>query len=172
MPFWRVYYHLVWATKNREPFITAEIEQRVHSYLVNKAIEIGLYVYAIGGWYDHVHLVVAIPPKLAIADAVKRLKGASSFDLNYQLNLGSRFSWQRGYGVFTLGESQRSRAEEYVRNQKEHHSRQTTNYWLERVDEVDEGPMLKGLVADPVLPLRRALRESELVYGTEDDFPF
>nr|NIT51817.1 IS200/IS605 family transposase [candidate division Zixibacteria bacterium]NIW43533.1 IS200/IS605 family transposase [Gammaproteobacteria bacterium]NIX54627.1 IS200/IS605 family transposase [candidate division Zixibacteria bacterium] len=63
MAFHRLYFHLIWATKNREYLIQPNIEKRLYSYLVNKAAELGVYTYAINGWYDHIHLVVAIPPK-------------------------------------------------------------------------------------------------------------
>ena len=83
MPFWRTYYHLVWATKNREPLIQPAIERRLYAYLLNKARELEVRVYAINGWFDHVHLVGSVPPKHAVAYVVKRLKGASAFDLNH-----------------------------------------------------------------------------------------
>lgn len=171
MPFWRTYYHLVWATKNREPLIQPEIEPRLHSYLVNKAYELGIQVYAINGWLEHVHLVASIPPKHAVAYVVKRLKGASAFDLNQAGKLDTHFKWQRGYGVLTLGEKQRPYAIKYVRNQKEHHRQQTTNSWLERFDEFDEGPPHEGLPLSAVPGV--VIREPDPVYQVRDDeFPF
>jgi len=79
MTFWRNYYHLVWATKNREHLITAELEKALYAYIVSKADEIGIIVYAINGWYDHTHLVGAIPPKLAVAEVVKKLIRSKQF---------------------------------------------------------------------------------------------
>jgi REP element-mobilizing transposase RayT len=149
VPFWRLYYHLVWATKNREPLIQHGLEDRLYAYLVLKAAELGVYVYAVNGWEDHVHLIVAIPPSLALAGVVKRLKGASSHELNLPLGLESAFAWQRGYGALSLGERQRPDAEAYVRNQKAHHSQQSANAWLERYAEFDEGPTQAGLTPSP-----------------------
>lgn len=171
MPFWRTYYHLVWATKNRIPFIQHDIEPRLYSYLVNKAREIGVRVYEVNGWVDHVHLIASIPPKHAVAYVVKRLKGASAFDLNQSGALDDHFNWQRGYGVLTLGERQRAVAEAYVRNQKQHHGRQTTNSWLERMDEFDEGPADEGIDPSRIPPI---LRESDVVYNVIgiDESPF
>ena len=173
MPFWRNYYHLVWATKNRNPLIQPDIEPHLHSYLLHKAKELDVRVFAINGWTDHVHLIVSIPPKLSVSDVVKRLKGASAHDLNHVIGVESHFQWQRGYGVLTLGERQRDRAEAYVNNQKEHHGRQTTNDWLERVDEFDEGPPDEGLAPNGVAPV---LREKQILYDSEDwaanEFPF
>ena len=119
MSFWRTYYHIVWATKNREALITPEIEPRLYAYIVNKAAELGVYVYALNGWIDHVHIVAASPPKEAIAHVVKTLKGSSSHDLNQQGVLDTLFAWQRGYGVLSLGSRQLADAVAYVRRQKE-----------------------------------------------------
>ena len=171
MPFWRIYYHLVWATKNRLPVIDSTIEPRLFAYLVNKAKESGVIVYEINGWTDHIHMIVSIPPKHAVATIVKRLKGASAYDLNQSGSLDAQFNWQRGYGVLTLGERQREKAEAYVRNQKEHHSKETTNIWLERCAEYDEGPQEQGIEQE-IVP--HIIRESRATYQTMDknEFPF
>lgn len=171
MAFHRLYYHLVWATKNREHLIRSEIEARLFAYLVHKAAELGVYVYAVNGWYDHVHLVVSIPPKHAVADVVKRLKGASSYDLNHAARLAYEFAWQRGYGALSLGERQRPQAEAYVQNQKQHHAQETTNSWLERYTELDEGPPEQGIVTGGVPPV---LHEQLPVYTLNplEGFPF
>jgi putative transposase len=160
MPFWRIYYHLVWTTKNREPLITLEIEPRLYAYLVHKAAELGAFVYGIDGWTDHIHIIVAIPPHVSVSDLVKHLKGASSHDLNQQ-GLDSRFAWQRGYGVLTLGQRQRPDAELYVQRQKEHHRAGTALIWMERCSEVDEGP--EDLLSSALQPVP-AVRESHPTY--------
>jgi REP element-mobilizing transposase RayT len=169
MPFWRLYYHLVWATKNREHLIQPEMEDRLHAYVVTKASELGVYVYAVNSWFDHTHLVVSIPPKYAIAYVVKRLKGASSHDLNRAGGLAYQFSWQRGYGALSLGERQRPVAVAYVADQKQHHQRQETNGWLERYAEFDEGPSDTGLESDAVPPI---VREQRARYDAWGDLPF
>jgi REP element-mobilizing transposase RayT len=169
MAFWRLYYHLVWATKNREPLIQPEIEKRLYAYIVNKAAELESYVYSINGWYDHIHLVIAIPPKHAVADVVKHLKGASSHDLNHGGELGYQFAWQRGYGALSLGERQRPQAEEYVANQKDHHQQQTAIAWLERDAELDEGPSEAGIVPGSVPTI---LREPGISYALDGEAPF
>jgi REP element-mobilizing transposase RayT len=168
MPFWRNYYHLVWATKNRQPLIQPDIEARLYDYLVRKAAELDVFVYVINGWTDHTHIVGAIPPKQAVADVVKRLKGASSHYLNHTLRHEEWFQWQRGYGVLTIGEQQKEKAVAYVRNQKEHHGQQTTNSWLEKVNEFDEGPpdMAEG-TSQPFI-----IKEVSAIYRPENEDPF
>ncbi len=163
MSFWRTYYHLVWATHERRPLIDRKLEPPLFSYLEKKAGEFNVIIYAVNGVEDHIHLVVAIPPRYAVAEVVKALKGGSSHYLNHS-GLTSEFEWQRGYGVFTLGERQRPDAEAYVRAQKEHHSRGSTNIWLERTDEVDDGPTVPSIT----------IRESGVMYQSikSDEWPF
>ena len=164
MAFWKLYYHLVWGTKHRRPMITPIVEQHLYPLIVQRAADLGMFVYAVNGWWDHMHVVTAVPPKLTISDVVKDLKGASSHFINTHDWLDERFQWQRGYGVFSLGEKQRPFAEAYVNNQKQHHEQQTSNAWLERMSETDEGV---------VFPSRDGvLRESGAVYEVGDDFPF
>lgn len=165
MPFWRNYYHLVWATRNREPLISAEIEPRLFAYIMRKSAELGAYIYAINGWTEHVHVVASIPPIVAVSHWVKTVKGASSHDLNQQ-GLPFHFNWQRGYGVLTLGQLQRADAIAYVQSQKEHHANNSTNAWLERYDEIDEGPPDALVKQAPRVP---SLREHALTYGTPEE---
>ncbi|MEM9775575.1 MAG: IS200/IS605 family transposase [Chloroflexota bacterium] len=173
MSFWRTYYHIVWGTKNREPFITQEIEAELYRYIVFKAHEIEIRIHALNGWTDHVHLVGSIPPKLSVADGVRRLKGASSNFMRTSHFQHQTFEWARGYGVFTLGESQREFAEAYVNQQKEHHAKQTTNQWLEYTQAADEGPPDDGLSSDEVFDqLKRSVREDGPIYQITFDDPF
>ena len=165
MSFWRTYYHLVWSTKDREPLINERAERILFGYLNSKAAELGVHVYAINGWIDHIHMVVSVPPKLAVAQVVKRLKGSSSHYLNTLDLLPEPFAWQRGYGVFSLGESQLDRAVAYVDNQKEHHDRQTTNAWLERTAEADEPPFESMEIVD------RMVKEGTAGYDVGGAFP-
>jgi REP element-mobilizing transposase RayT len=137
MAFWRTYYHLVWATKYRQDILKPGIEERVHGYIVQRAADLGVYVYAIDGWFDHVHLVVAVPPRLAVAHVVRHLKGASAHFATHHLD--PAFAWQQGYGVLTVGERQRPIVEKYVRLQKQHHRAQTINTWLEMASDDEDG---------------------------------
>lgn len=170
MSFWRNYYHIVWATKNREPLIQLDFEAQIYGYLVNKGAELDVFTYAIGGCSDHIHIVVAVPPKHALAFVVKNLKGASSHYVNHVIRpTNLTFAWQKGYGCMTLGETQRPRAVVYVQRQKQHHEDQTTNHWLERCEELDEGPVSTELTDD----VGHLVQETGATYGVElEDFPF
>lgn len=133
--FWKHTYHLVWATKGRQPWILPEFEARLYAYLASKAGEFDAFLHAIGGMEDHLHVVGSIPPKYAVADFMKSLKGSSAHFVNHVIcPPGFHFVWQEGYGSLTVGESQRSIAVDYVLRQKEHHRQGTTNAWLERCE--------------------------------------
>ena len=82
MPYWRLFYRLVWATKERRPLIDAVVATAVVRSLRATCDEPGVRVFAIGMMPDHVHVAVSIPPRLALADFVRRLKGASSYAAN------------------------------------------------------------------------------------------
>jgi putative transposase len=170
MSFWRNNYHLVWATKNREPLIQPEFESQLFGYIVNKAAELEVYTHAIGGCADHIHLVVSVPPKHAVAQVIKTLKGASSFYVNHVLRPENLyFAWQRGYGCLTIGEKQRPAARAYVLNQKQHHEEKTTNRWLERCPESDQEPTPSNWTDAAA----RLVREETATYQVEQaDFPF
>lgn len=134
MPYYRLFYHLIWSTKNRLPLIDQEIEKGLYPYLQQKAREIDCHILAGNGMGDHIHLVIEIPPQRSVSDVVKHLKGASSHEF------GDLY-WQRGYGALTVGERHLEAALSYVNHQKEHHAKRTIYSKLERSDEdPNEGP--------------------------------
>jgi putative transposase len=165
MAFWRTYYHMVWATRERAPLIAPAIEDRLHAYIVSRAAALDSYVYAIGGWVDHVHLIVAIPPKIAVSEVVRQIKGASSHYANHELGLAGRFEWQRGYGVLSISERNLEIAIVYVRNQKQHHTLRSELHILETLSEEDVGP-------DGLLSPSNGLKELPAAYQHLGDAPF
>ena len=116
MTLWRLYYHIVWTTKNRYPYITPDLEAKLSPYIINKTQSLNLIIHALGGIEDHVHLVISIPPQLAIASVVKNIKGSSSHHLNQTFNHQPKFAWEEGYGVFSLGSKQYILALEILEN--------------------------------------------------------
>ena len=92
MALWRLYYHLVWATKERQSLITKELEPRLYGYIISKAGELDTIIHAINGIENHVHLVASIPPKISISDFVKKIKGSSSHYLNHLDAVEDRFA--------------------------------------------------------------------------------
>ena len=102
MPFWRLYYHLIWATAERQPLLRAEIEYQVYDAIKTKAVALGGEIFAMNGVEDHIHVAVTIPPSISIARFVGELKGASSFHINHLPEEPYTLDWQRGYGVVSF----------------------------------------------------------------------
>ncbi|MBI3912936.1 MAG: IS200/IS605 family transposase [Chloroflexi bacterium] len=139
MAYWRLHYHLIWATSQRLPLLTESVERQVYGTILGKAKELGVIVHAIGGVQDHIHVAVSIPPKISVSDCVRHFKGASSHYVNHQPNAEGNFAWQEGYGALTFGDRAAQDVVAYVRNQKEHHRQNTTRTSFERMAEENDG---------------------------------
>lgn len=114
-------YHIIFSTKDREPWITQDIEQRIWTYLAGIALQNEMTPMRFGGVEDHVHLLVRIPAKMAVSVAVQRLKGASSKWIHEVMPTMKGFAWQDGYGAFTVSKSQIEGVDTYIRKQRERH---------------------------------------------------
>jgi putative transposase len=148
MSYWRLHYHLVWATYQRLPLIDKSRERQIYGTILGKAKELGVIVHAIGNVLEHIHVAVSIPPKIAVADCIKHFKGASSRYVNVQPNVDGTFKWQEGYGALTFGDRAMEDAVAYVRNQTEHHRQNTVRAAFERMTEEDDGVQIVGMAAD------------------------
>ena len=135
MSYWRLHYHLIWATFERQSSLTLEREKILYGVLYKKAEELGVKVHAAGNVDDHVHVVLSIPPKLSVADCVRHLKGASAFAINRMDGSDGQFKWQAGYGAISIGERSLVTVMAYANNQKEHHKDRTTRDIYERIDD-------------------------------------
>ena len=120
MSYWRLHYHLIWATFERAPLLIGKNEKMFYGVLYNKAEDLGIKIHAAGNVEDHVHVVCSIPPTLCVADVVRRLKGASSYAIN-RMNHNHRFKWQSGYGALSVSENDLEKVMAYAAHQKEHH---------------------------------------------------
>ncbi len=137
MPYWQLFYHAVWATRFREPLISAEVESAIHGLLRGKAVGLGAEVFALNGMEDHVHMVISIPPKLSVAGFIGKVKGATSTRFNKASLLNRPFFWQEEYAVLSFDKKRLPRYVAYVRNQKDHHAKNSIIPILERTEESD-----------------------------------
>ncbi len=122
--FTRLYYHIIFSTKHRQPFIDFELEQRLHPYLGGIIRELGGVPIRVGGVADHVHLLVQLPATLALADVVRDIKANSSGWIHDTFPSHREFAWQIGYGGFTVSKSVLCDLEFYIAHQKEHHAKE------------------------------------------------
>lgn len=119
------YYHLVFSTKNREMTIKEKWRDQVWKYLGGVSNNSGILPICIGGTMNHVHLLLSIPPRLAVSNAVLLLKSNSSKWIHEEISDAKFFQWQEGYGVFTIGQSQVDETIKYIENQETHHRKVT-----------------------------------------------
>lgn len=143
MPYYRLFYHIVWATKNREPLITPDIEPIIYRFLRTKAIGLGGTVFAINGMVEHVHMVASIPPKIAVATFIGQTKGVTSAKFNQQYVDRPLLYWQESYSVFSFGGKRLPFVINYVEQQKEHHAKQTIIPVLERTTGESQRPLVR-----------------------------
>jgi len=135
MTYWRLHYHLIWATFERQPSITPEREKLIYGVLYHKSDELGLKIHAAGNGDDHIHVVVSIPPKVCVADCVRHFKGASAYAVNKMPNSDGNFKWHEGYGALSVGERSLDRVMAYAAHQKEHHKDRSVIPIFERMAE-------------------------------------
>lgn len=115
--------HLVFSTKNREPWITEAIEPELHKYLSTIFRGCDSPALLVGGYNDHVHALFSLSRKWTIADIVEEIKNNSSKWIKTKGAEFSPFHWQSGYGAFSVSQSNVEEVKAYIAHQKEHHSK-------------------------------------------------
>jgi REP element-mobilizing transposase RayT len=123
--FTKLYAHLIFSTKNREPFLNDSIRPRVHGYLATTVRNLDSPYVVVGGVEDHVHLLFDIGKMHAPVEFVEQLKRESSKFVKTLSAEYADFYWQRGYGMFSISPTHVDRVEQYVRRQQEHHQKQS-----------------------------------------------
>ena len=120
-----LHYHLIFSTKNREPWLVSDLEQRVWAFIGGIARAHGMTALQIGGVEDHIHALVTAPPRIAPAQIAQYLKGDSSKWIHEEFRSLRTFAWQDGYGGFTVSKSNIRDVVVYIQNQREHHRKKT-----------------------------------------------
>jgi REP element-mobilizing transposase RayT len=114
-------YHIVFATKGREPWLTTAIRPRVHQYLGGAIRDEKGIALIVNGTADHVHVLAKLRQDKAISRLVGELKANSSGWISRTFKDAAGFAWQEGYGAFTVSESQVPKVRRYIARQEEHH---------------------------------------------------
>lgn len=117
--------HLIFSTKDRVPALNGVVRPALHAYLATVARNAGCECYRVGGTADHAHLALRLSRTRTVADLVEELKTASSKWLKGQSPELRGFSWQRGYGAFSVGPADRDALCGYIDSQEEHHRTRT-----------------------------------------------
>jgi putative transposase len=121
----QLYIHYVFAVQNRLCSIGKNWQIDLFKYMTGIIDQQGHKLYVINSMPDHVHILISMSPKQAPSDLMFHLKRSSSLWINQNRVTPGHFSWQEGFGGFTLGKSQVNDTIQYIVNQQEHH-RNTT----------------------------------------------
>jgi len=116
-------YHIVFSTKDRRPLITLEHETQLYDYIGGIVRSVGGISLALNGIEDHVHLLAKLRPDRALSDVLRDLKANATGWMHDVFPLLKNFSWQRGYGAFTVSQSNVEEVRNYIAQQKQHHQR-------------------------------------------------
>ena len=117
----QLYIHYIFAVQNRLCLINKSWQADLFKYISGIINQQGHKLYIINGMADHIHILLSMNPKQAPSDLMYHVKRNSSLWINQNRFSIGKFSWQEGFGGFTLGKSQLSDKIKYIDNQQEHH---------------------------------------------------
>ena len=117
--------HIVFHVKSTGIKMRAEDLERIFSYIGGIINGIGGIPMEVGGVENHIHILATLPKDMSLSDFVRIIKTDSSRWIKKIDDYYSRFSWQVGYGAFSVSSSVVDRTVNYIRNQSRHHKRRT-----------------------------------------------
>ena len=130
----QIYLHIIFSTKNRQPFLTDPIVRaELHAYLAGTCKNLDSPAVIIGGVADHVHILCRLSRTHAVAVLVRELKRESSKWCKEKSTDLADFYWQDGYGAFSVSPGHVEALKVYIANQEEHHRRETFQDEFRRV---------------------------------------
>ena len=117
--------HVIFSTKNREPFITPEIEPELFAYIGGILKDHDSRLLDAGCTADYVHLLISQSKNVSLSSLMKDVKKDSSLWIKTKRRQFRNFHWQDGYGAFSIGKSDIPELKKYIATQKEHHCKRT-----------------------------------------------
>ncbi|MCW5767916.1 MAG: IS200/IS605 family transposase [Phycisphaeraceae bacterium] len=115
--------HVVFSTKGRSPWISAELSERLYPYIGGIVRAEKGTLHNIGGIEDHVHMYLRWRTDASVADLMCTLKSRSSKWVHEEMGV-REFAWQEGYSVFSVSKSQEAQVKRYILGQREHHAKE------------------------------------------------
>ena len=119
------YVHIIFSTKNRQPFISQTYEDELFKYLGGVCKSLDCTPIQVGGYLDHVHILCLLNKNITIVKLLEELKTSSSKWMKTPANELGNFYWQDGYGAFSVNPSQVDTGSNYIQKQREHHERKS-----------------------------------------------
>jgi REP element-mobilizing transposase RayT len=117
----KMYVHLIFSTKKREPRVERHLQPELHAYMGGILVQMGCLPVEINTEPDHAHLLFVLSRTAALSDIVSHVKSGWTHWLRERLPATRPFHWQNGYGAFSVSQSGVKRVREYIRSQEAHH---------------------------------------------------
>lgn len=105
MPYIRAWFHLVWPTKNRHPFLKHTIRKNVFDHIRSNAKLKGIHLDCVNGYTDHIHCLISLSADQALSKVVQLIKGESSFWINREKLCSEKLQWQEEYFAVSVSHS-------------------------------------------------------------------
>jgi len=123
--FSQIYFQTIFAVKERESLIQPEWEERLYQYITGIVRNKEQKMLAINGMPDHIHFLIGMKPSCCLSDLIREIKKSSNEFISDNKFSKFKFNWQEGYGTFSYSHSQLDNVISYIKNQKQHHQKQT-----------------------------------------------
>ncbi|MGQ9846514.1 MAG: IS200/IS605 family transposase [Bacteroidales bacterium] len=124
MSWIRIWVHLVFSTKNREPyFLSAELRYQIFNHIKQNSETKDIWLDVISGWTDHIHCLISLGREQSISKVAQLIKGESSNWINKNKLTKSKFIWQDDYWAVSVSESHLESVRNYIKEQEEHHKK-------------------------------------------------
>lgn len=123
----KIIVHIVFSTKDRVDLISHEMEAELFKYISGIVKGVGGRLIIVNGTANHIHLLISLG-RIDIGELIGHIKRYSSLWVKKKYSASNKFYWQRGYGAFSIGQSQIPSVSEYIRNQKTHHLSKSLSY--------------------------------------------
>lgn len=121
----QIHLQYVFSVRDRDCILLPEWRNDLFQYMAGIVRMKGQKPIIVGGYYDHVHLFVGIRPEMSMTDLIRDVKNSASNYINEHKLIRTKFSWQKGYGVFSYSQSQVRSVYDYIKNQEHHHQKRT-----------------------------------------------
>ena len=137
----KLYVHLVFSTKDRTETLPKQHIEEVHSYIAGILNNNHCPAIQIGGTTNHIHILYIQSKTMTLSDTVRLVKSNSSKWINEKNGKFNVFAWQNGYGAFSISQSHIEAVRNYIKTQKEHHSKINFKDEFRRLCEIYDAPL-------------------------------
>mgnify|MGYP001427501838 CR=1 FL=1 len=128
MSWVRVWVHLVFTTKNRVPLFSSHtVREQLFNHIKQNAQSKDIWLECVNGYHDHIHCLISLGKDHTISNVAKLIKGESSFWINKEKLIQTKFIWQDDYWAVSVSESHLEVVRNYINTQEDHHQKKSFN---------------------------------------------